>query len=292
MMKIGLTGVTGFLGRHFTECARQAEHEVIGFSRKPTSDQRDLAKLDFTGLDAVVHLAGENVLSLWTQQKKRRIQESRVALTQRMVAAMRTLAEPPPVLVSASGVSFYGDRGDEILDESSSHGAGFLGEVVRDWEAAVAEAVGFARTASLRFGMVLGPDGGAWPLLRRIFRCGLGGRLGSGRQWMAWIHVEDAVRQLLSVVETNSLRGPINGVAPESVTNLEFTKCLAAELHRPAIFPVPTIVLKNLPGGFGRVFLDSTRVTPAAWQREGFHFHFPTLQSAVRNLAKGPCRIT
>ena len=285
-MKIGLTGGTGFLGRHFTQCARQAGHAVIAFSRKPAGDQRDLAKLDFTGLDAVVHLAGENVLGLWTREKKRRIHESRVALTQRMVAAMRTLAEPPRVLVSASGVSFYGDRGDEVLDESSTQGSGFLGEVVRDWEAAVAEAGPFARTVSVRFGMVLGPDGGAWPLLRRIFRLGLGGRLGSGRQWMAWIHVDDAVRQLLAAVEHGSLRGVVNGVAPEAVTNLEFTKCLAVELHRPAIFPVPAIVLKNLPGGFGQVFLDSTRVIPAAWQKEGFTYDFPTLQSAIRNLAK------
>ena len=283
-MKIGLTGATGFLGRHFTAHATQAGHEVIGYSRQTGNGHRALEAMDFSGLDAVVHLAGENVLGLWTRAKKQRIHASRVMLTQRIVTAMRSLPKPPPILVSASGVSYYGDRGDELLDETSTLGTGFLGEVVRDWEGAVAQAGDFARTVSVRFGMILGPDGGAWPLLRRIFKLGLGGRLGSGRQWMAWIHVDDAARQLLAAVETASVRGPVNGVAPQTVTNREFTRCLAQALHRPAWFPVPTVVLKMLPGGSSRMFLDSTRVMPRVWQAEEFAFQYASLETAVQAL--------
>lgn len=283
-MIIGVTGASGFIGRHFSKLAEAAGHTVVGFSRKPSGSQRDASKMDFSGLDAVLHLAGENVFGLWSAGKKRRIYESRVDATRKMVAAMRSLSQPPKILVSASGVAIYGDRGDEILDESSASGPGFLGEVVKDWESSVAEANDFARTCSLRIGMVLGPDGGGWPMLKRIFKLALGGRLGSGRQWMPWIHVDDVVRMMLFAIETPTLSGPVNGVAPEEVTNLQFTKELAKAVKRPAIFPVPGFVLKLLPGGMSSIFLDSMRVRPTKAVSSGFQFKHQTLAGALADL--------
>jgi hypothetical protein len=283
-MIIGVTGATGFIGRHFTKLAEAAGHTVVGFSRKPSGNQRDSSKMDFSGLDAVLHLAGENVFGLWSAAKKQRIHESRVDATKKMVAAMRSLSQPPKVLVSASGVAIYGDRGDEILDESSAFGSGYLGDVVKDWESSVAEANDFARTCSLRIGMVLGPDGGGWPMLKRIFKLALGGRLGSGRQWMPWIHVDDVARLMLFAIENSTLSGPVNGVAPESVTNLQFTKQLAAAVKRPAIFPVPGFLLKLLPGGMSCIFLDSMRVEPKKALAAGFQFKHRTLAGALEEL--------
>jgi uncharacterized protein (TIGR01777 family) len=283
-MIIGLTGASGFLGRHFTKLAKAAGHTVVGFSRRPADGQRDVAAFDFSGFDAVVHLAGENVLGLWTEGKKKRIRESRIEMTQQMVAAMRALPQPPKVLVSASGIAFYGDRGDELLDEKAAQGAGFLGEVVRDWEAAVAAAGDFARTVSVRLGMVLGSDGGGWPMQRKIFRLGLGGRLGSGQQWVPWIHVEDAVRLLLFAVEEAQVSGVVNGVAPGALRNVDFTKALATAVHRPALFPAPAFMLKMLPGGMGSIFLDSVRAEPRAVLNAGFEFRYTTFAEALAAL--------
>ncbi len=283
-MIIGLTGASGFLGQHFTKLAVAAGHTVVGFSRHPREGQRDVAKLDFSGLDAVVHLVGESVLGLWTAAKKQRIRESRIDLTQRIVTAMRALPDPPKILVSASGISFYGDRGDEVLDETSPQGAGFLGEVVRDWEAAVKEAGDFARTVVVRLGMVLGKDAGGWPLQRKVFRLGLGGRLGSGQQWVAWIQVEDAVRLLLFAVEQAQVSGIINGVAPGALRNQALTTALAKAVHRPAIFPTPAFALKLLPGGMGSIFLDSVRAEPRAALAAGFEFRYPTFAEALKAL--------
>ncbi|MBP7950435.1 MAG: TIGR01777 family oxidoreductase [Verrucomicrobiales bacterium] len=282
-MHIGLTGASGFIGRAFTAAATAAGHMVTGFSRHPQAGWRRLAETDFSGLDAVVHLAGENVFGLWTRGRKRNIRESRVDLTRRLVEAMTTLPKPPRILVAASGVAWYGDRGDEELDESSGLGAGFLAEVVRDWEMETARAASFARCVSVRFGMVLGAGGGGWPKLQRIFHSGLGGRLGAGRQWMAWIHLTDAARLLLHCIESE-LSGPVNGVAPEQLRNADFTKLLARMLHRPACLPAPTWALKLLPGGMGRLFLDSTRVHPRRALEDGFQFTFPTLSAAVHAL--------
>ena len=283
-MIIGLTGASGFLGRNFTKLATSQGHEVVGFSRTPRPGQRALGEMDFSGLDAVVHLAGDSVLGLWTAAKKARIRESRIPLTQKMVAAMRKLPQPPPILVSASGIAFYGDRGDEMLTESSTQGPGFLGEVVRDWESAVVEANDFARTVSVRLGMVLGKDGGGWPLQRKIFRWGIGGRLGSGKQWMPWIHVDDAVALLLFAVTNQNLKGPVIGAAPGSITNSDFTKAVAKAAHRPALFPAPEWILKRLPGGMGSMFLDSVHAKPQAALEAGFEFKYPTIDTAIPAL--------
>ncbi len=281
-MKIGLTGATGFVGRHFLRAAEQAGHEVISYSRRPTKFQRSLTAADFSDLDALVHLAGENVLGLWTKDKKRRIHDSRVEGTRHVVDHLARLESPPTIFVCASGISYYGDRGDEELNEQSTRGDGFLADVVQAWEQE-AQRAAFARVVMLRLGMVLGPDGGAGKLLRRIFKLGLGGRLGSGRQWMPWIHVDDAARVIMHTL-VNPLVGPINAVAPQAVTNTKFTKALASTLGRPAFFHTPQFLLKSLPGGMGAFFLDSLKVTPTALQESGFQFQFPTLAAAFHDL--------
>lgn len=237
--------------------------------------------MDFSGLDAVVHLGGEPILGLWTPAKKREIYRSRVDVTQQMVTAMKRLPTPPKIIISASGISYYGDRGDEILDESSSMGQGFLAEVVRDWEAAVAEANGFARTCSLRMGMVIGRESRAWKIQRRIFSLGLGGRFGTGKQWMPWIHVDDVVGLILFALGHGNLHGPMVAVAPESVTNAQFTSELARLVRRPAFIPTPAFVLKSLPGGMGTFFLDSLKATPRAALEAGFEFEVPELSRAL-----------
>lgn len=291
-MTIGITGATGFIGRHLTAAARRAGHQVIGFSRRPGSQAemrawQPVSGADFRGLDAVVHLAGENLLGLWTRRKRQEIRRSRVEDTRALVARLRALPSPPRVLVSAGGCAYYGDGGDAELTESSPPGSGFIAEVAHEWEAAAMEAADFMRVVTLRTGMVLGPDGGAAPVLRRIFQWGLGGRLGSGRQWMPWIEVRDHVRLILHAVEVEALSGPVNAVAPGQVRNAEFTKALAGVLHRPAVLPVPAWVLRRLPGGMSDIFLHSQRAVPAAAMDAGFSWNCPAIDIALQE-ALGP----
>ena len=239
------------------------------------------------GADAIIHLAGEPVAQRWTEQAKARIRNSRVEGTRLMVQALSHHAQKPAVLVCASAIGFYGSRGDEILTETSAAGQGFLAEVVTDWEreAQAAEALGI-RVVSLRFGVVLGP-GGALAKMETPFRLGLGGRIGSGRQWMSWIHVEDAAGLMLFALENTALHGPVNATSPQPVTNREFTRELAGALHRPAIFPVPESALKLLFGEMAGMLLDSQRVLPKAAEAAGFRFRHPELASAFRDILAG-----
>ena len=234
--------------------------------------------------DAVVNLAGEPIAQRWTPAAKKRIYDSRVEGTRRLVHALSAQSQRPGVLVCASAVGVYGSRGDEILTEKSSPGAGFLPHVVTDWEesAQTAEALGI-RVISLRFGMVLG-RGGALAKLLPLFRLGVGGRLGSGRQWMSWIHIDDAVSLILLALENAALRGAVNATAPHPVTNDEFTRRLAGALHRPAIFPAPAFALKLALGEMSEVLLDSQRVLPVAALATGFHFQYPELSVAFANI--------
>lgn len=291
-MIIGLTGATGFIGRHFLAAAAGAGHTVVGFSRTPRprpgfAEMRawhPVKSADFTGLDAIVHLAGESIQGLWTASKREAIRRSRVIDTCDLVRRLRELPSPPRVLVSAGGTAYYGDGGEEELTESSPAGQGFLSEVARAWDDAALEAGDFLRVVTLRTGMVLGPDGGAIAALRRLFRLGLGGRLGSGRQWMPWIHVSDLARLYLKAVEDATLQGPVNAVAPSLVRNSDFTRALARALHRPALFPAPAFVLRRLPGGMSDIFLHSQRVVPGAAQRAGFTWLYPELQAAFAEI--------
>lgn len=294
-MNIGITGATGFIGKYVAAAARARGHRVIAFSRKPRPDAAfdetrslaDLKTADFTGLDAMVHLAGEPVFGLWTAAKKDAIRRSRVNLTCNLVNRLREVASPPRVFVCASGIAFYGDQGDTELTEASPAGEGFLAEVSRAWEDAAAEAADFARVVSLRTPMVLGSDGGPATQLRTVFKLGLGGRLGSGKQWTSWIHVQDLARLFVFACEHESLRGPVNATAPVPVTNKEFTAAIAQAMHRPALFPVPAFALKCLPGGIGEIFLHSQRARPVAATAAGFTWLHPDLRDTAREVFAG-----
>ena len=291
-MNIGITGVSGFVGQQVAAAARGNGHRVIGFSRRPQPSQacnemRSLATMasaDFSGLDALIHLAGEPILGLWTAKKKDAIRRSRVNQTCDLVAHLKALPQPPSVLVCASGIAYYGDAGDTVLTEASPSGEGFLSEVSRAWEAAAAEAAPTMRVVSLRTPMVLGAEGGPAVALRRVFRLGLGGRLGSGKQWAAWVHVMDLARLYVFACENPQLTGPVNATAPQPVTNAEFTRIIAEAIHRPAIFPVPRCILNLLPGGIAEVFLQSQRAHPAAATAAGFTWLYPDLSEVAREV--------
>jgi uncharacterized protein (TIGR01777 family) len=291
-MKIGITGATGFVGRHLLAVARSAGHDVIGFSRTPRPTAgfvemrpwQPVKEADFSGLDAVVHLAGESIQGLWTKRKRESIRRTRVEDTRDLTARLREMPVPPRVLVSAGGVAYYGDGGETELGENAPAGRGFISEVAQAWEAAAMEGAAVTRVALLRTALVFGRDGGAAPVLRRVFRLGLGGRLGSGRQWMPWIHVTDLARLYLHAVECSTLQGPVNAAAPQPVRNADFTRTLARALHRPAIIPAPAFALRLLPGGMSDLFLHSQRVVPSAALASGFSFLFPDLTAAVGDV--------
>ncbi|HYP14725.1 MAG TPA: TIGR01777 family oxidoreductase, partial [Bryobacteraceae bacterium] len=234
------------------------------------------------GMDAVIHLAGEPVSQRWNREVKRRIRESRVTGTRALVAAMRKIPKPPQTLVSASAVGYYGDRGEELLNESSPPGAGFLPEVTVDWEHAAldAQALG-VRVVPLRIGIVLG-SGGALKMMLPPFRMGVGGPLGSGRQWMSWIHVDDLVDLILFAFNLDRLSGPINAVSPVPLRNSEFTQALGSAVHRPAFFPVPKLALSVLFGEMAGVMLSSQRVVPNAAELARFPFRYRDVQPALK----------
>jgi uncharacterized protein len=276
-VNVAITGASGMIGARLQEKLLEAGH-------MPRAIPRAAA---VSSCDAIVNLAGEPIAQRWTEAAKKRIYDSRVEGTRRLVNALSAQAHRPSVLVCASAVGIYGSRGDEILTEKSSAGSGFLPRLAMDWEASArtAEALGI-RVVSLRFGMVLG-HGGALAKLLPPFRLGAGGRLGSGRQWMSWIHIDDAVSLILFALENAAgvpLSGSINATAPHPVTNDEFTRRLAAALHRPAIFPVPVFALKLVFGEMSEVLLDSQRVIPAAAQAAGFHFQYPQLSAALESI--------
>jgi len=268
---------------------------VLLASQTLTQPKASPHELPETRLDALVHLAGESLMGLWTKTKRERIWKSRVEFTLGIVRHLGTwnAENRPRVLVCASGAGFYGDRGDDLLDESSPSGAGFLAELCVEWEKAAkdAEQLGM-RVVMLRTGMVLGPDGGAFPLLKRVFGFGLGGRLGSGRQWMPWIHVEDAASLILRAVEHDGIRGPINLTAPQAVTNAEFTQTLAQALHRPAFFHAPAFAMRLLLRGMAdEMLLGSQRVNPRVATDSGYTFAHPNLQGALQVLLNQESKI-
>lgn len=289
-MNIGITGASGFIGRVIVDLALRRGHEVIAFSRQPERGipgcEMRLFSLerppDLTGCEAVIHLAAENVASLWTPAKKRRIRETRVHGTRRVAEAFAAAAKPPEVLVSGSAIGFYGDSGDRELTEAEPHGAGFLAETVQGWEHE-ATLVTNARVVLLRNSIVLGAKGGALRVMAPVFRAGLGGQIADGRQWVSWIHLEDAAALALFAVEDLNVRGPINSSAPWPVRNAEFTRALAHAVRRPAIFRVPAFALRVL-GDFSEELLHSKRVLPQAALDHGFQFRFPELPAALAHL--------
>jgi uncharacterized protein len=297
-MKITLTGATGFLGSHLVTKLLDLGHEVHALGRKRGASlprqvtfsewnaQTEPPATSFAGVGAVIHLAGEPVAQRWTAQAKARIHNSRVEGTRLLVNGIRQTAVRPPILICASAIGLYGSRGDEPLTETSAPGQGFLADVVRHWEMAARSAESLEiRVVLPRFGVVLG-KGGALEKMLPPFRFGLGGRIGSGRQWMSWIHVEDAVGMILFALENETLAGPMNATSSNPVTNLDFTRELARALHRPAVFPIPELGLKLLFGEMAGVLLASQRVLPKAAKAAGFQFQYPDLRSALADILK------
>lgn len=289
-MIIGITGGTGFIGRAVTRAAEAQGDGVILFSRRGGDGRRlfSLAKPpDVSGCDGLVHLAGESILGLWTRAKRRRIVESRVEGTRRLVEGIAAAPVKPRVLVSASAIGYYGDTADRISDEDSPAGTGFLAEVAHAWEreAVKAESLG-VRVVRLRIGFVLSGDGGALTLIRPVFRLGFGGRLGSGRQWMSCIGIEDLAAMILRCLHDDSLSGPVNAVMPEPVTSGDFTRAMAAAVHRPALFPVPSFALKLLLGDLSHLLLDSQRVVPGRLLKAGFSYRLPAVRPALEEMIR------
>jgi len=240
----------------------------------------------FDGIDAVFHLAGDPIAQgRWTSGKKRRIRESRVIGTRNLVEGLSKLTVRPRVLVSASAVGFYGSRSDEVLDETALPGNDFLAEVCQAWEkeSQAATALGI-RVVNIRTGVALGREGGALNKMLLPFRLGLGGPLGNGRHWMSWIHVDDLAELFVAAAENEQLRGPVNGVAPNPVTNSNFTRALAATVHRPAFFRAPYAALRLALGEVADVLFSSQRAVPKAALDAGFQFRYPELQPALRTI--------
>jgi uncharacterized protein (TIGR01777 family) len=305
-MLVAVTGASGLIGTALTRRLREAGHQVLRLTRsEPTEpdqvrwdpragqlDPDDLAKAD-----AVVHLAGVNIAAhlRWTGKVKRELLESRVQGTGLVARAMATLAEGPGgprVLVCASGVNVYGDRGDEVLTEESSGGPGFLADLVRRWEAAAepAREAGL-RVVHLRTGLVQDAAGAGLPKQVLMFRLGVGGRLGSGRQWLSWISLEDAVGAYLQALTHDDLEGPVNAVAPNPVTNAEFTAILARVLRRPAFLHVPAFAPRLVLGELAdELLLISMRAHPVRLLETGYRFRFPELEPALRHTLGRPRR--
>jgi uncharacterized protein (TIGR01777 family) len=287
METVLITGASGFVGKALTRSLRARGYDVVKLVRHRPSEPDEIqwAPGEFVAwpeekpLDCVVHLAGEAVFGLWTPEKKKGILESRVVGTRTIAEFVASRAQKPQVLISASAIGIYGDRGDEELTESSAPGSGFLADVAKEWEAAAepARRAGI-RVVHPRIGVVLGKDGGALKQMLLPFKLGLGGRVGSGRQWFSWIALSDMINLLIFAMETTSISGPLNATAPAPVTNREFTRVLAYVLNRPAIFPVPEFVLRRLPGHMAdEALLASERVVPQKALEAGFKFAHPEL---------------
>lgn len=297
--RILISGASGLIGTSLVRACVANQISVTRLVRKKTpGSQREIGWSPYESppltdasllerFDAVIHLSGANVAAhRWTAAYKKEILESRVRTTQALSGLLASLPQPPPVFLCASAVGIYGNRGDEILSENSPAGTGFLADTCRAWEAAAdpARAAGI-RVAHLRFGTVLSPDGGALARLLPLFRLGLGGTLGSGKQWMSWISLPDLVSAVFHVIATKELTGPLNFVAPVPATNTEFTRILARNLHRPAILPAPAFALRLAFGEMAdEALLASQRALPEALTRSGFRFDHPELSTAFAAL--------
>jgi hypothetical protein len=299
-MNIFMTGATGFIGRAFTLRLLGEGHAVTAIVRDeararsrlggevallPESAGVAAMRDALASSDAVVNLAGEPLIGRWTAKRRQAIAASRVDLTERLVVAMRDAERTPRTLISASAVGYYGDRGDEILTEDSAPAVGFLSDLCARWEQAAmqAEELG-ARVVTLRTGIVLGREGGALAKLLSPFRLGLGGPIGSGRQYMPWIHLHDHVELIATALRDDELRGPMNLTAPEPVTNAAFARALGRALRRPAFVPVPAFALKAALGEAATVLLSSQRAVPQRAISAGFSFRYPEIEQALADI--------
>lgn len=294
-MRVLISGATGFIGSALAAHAQAAGHDVAALTRhpqgphdigwEPAGGRIDAERLE--GFDAVVHLAGESLAKgRWSPARKQQMRASRVDATALLARTLAARTRRPAVLISASAVGIYGDRGDQPLDESSSTGAGFLSDLARDWEAAAGAAeVAGIRVVHPRFGLVLDPQGGALEPLLPMARLGLGGSLGSGRQWWSWVTRDDVTRALAFLIEDSRMKGPVNVVAPGAVRQHEFARTLGRVLHRPAFLPAPAFALSLMLGEMaGAMLLAGQHVRPARLGAAGFGFQDPALEPALRRL--------
>jgi uncharacterized protein (TIGR01777 family) len=296
MPRILISGASGLIGSALVTSLGSQGCEVTRLIRgaaKKSSDVRwdpmqSIPPELVSGFDAVIHLSGESVAGRWTAAKKARIRDSRVVSTKNLSEALSKSQNPPRRFLCASATGYYGRRGDEILTEESTLGTGFLPEVCREWEAASDSAASAGiRTANLRTGLVLSRDGGPLKPMLLPFRLGLGGRIGCGRQWWSWIHIEDFIAAVHHMLQHDSVNGPVNMVSPNPVTNAEFTRTLAKVLKRPAILPVPAFAARLALGELANeALLGSARVGPKKLVDGGFDYQFPHLGFALENLLR------
>jgi len=295
-MRCLVTGGTGFLGRHLIQ--KLYRPLVAGRNRDrikqllPDVDavewnpEKPVEPGIFDGIDTVYHLAGESLFAgRWNAALKKRIRDSRVLGTRSLVSAMEKLPRKPKTFICASAIGYYGSRGNERLSESSLPGEDFLAQVCVAWEEEARRAEEFGiRVVSLRIGVVLGKEGGALQQMLPPFRMGLGGRLGDGRQYMSWIHIDDMIGIMLYAAENEKMQGPYNCVSPQPITNREFTRALAEAVHRPAFLPVPGFALRTALGEFADVLLGSQKVIPSRTIQSGYSYRFPGLTAALADL--------
>jgi len=297
-MKILISGSHGLVGAALIKSLEPEGHEIFRLVRHaPESrseiewspDRYSIALARLEGFDAVVHLAGESIAEdRWTDEKKKRIRESRVKGTRLLGDALANLSQPPKTFVCASAIGYYGDRGDEILTEASAPGNDFLSAVCVEWEKATALASQKGiRVVNCRFGIILDANGGALKKMLPPFRMGVGGKIGSGKQWMSWIALDDVVRGIKFALANDSIRGPVNFVAPAPVANARFTKTLGKVLSRPTLFPIPAFGVRLLFGEMAdALLLSSQRVAPAVLQTSNFLFQYSQLEGALRAILK------
>ena len=299
-MRILVTGASGLIGRRLCQSLLDEGHTVIGLSRSPESARgvpvTEMRRWDalsgppddkaLAGVDAVIHLAGEPIAARrWSDEQKRRVRDSRVVSTRNLVNGMLAMTTAPAAFISSSAVGFYGDRGDEMLDEQSPAGVGFMADVCKAWEQEAERAApSGTRVVRVRTGVVLSREGGALEKMRLPFTLGVGGKLGSGRQWFPWIHIADIVDIYRYALTADSLSGPVNATAPTPVTNAEFTRRFARALHRPAFVPVPEFGLRAVLGEMADVLLSSQRVLPGVLMTAGYRFRFLSLDDALADL--------
>ena len=297
-MKILITGSHGLVGKALISELTKDGHEIVSLVRHKSGgaaeiewhpNQGSIDSERVSSFDVVVHLAGESIASgRWTDEKKRKIRESRVMGTTLLSQSLARSAKPPAVFISASAIGYYGNRGDELLDEKSAPGNDFLAEVCVAWERATGEAEARGvRTVHARFGIILDQEGGALAKMLTPFRMGVGGRIGDGKQWMSWIALGDVIQGLKLVIEHNSITGPVNFVAPNPVTNSEFTKSLGEAVSRPTLFPMPSFAARLAFGEMAdALLLSSAKVEPKCLQESGYRFEFENLQPALAAILK------
>ena len=296
-MKIAVTGATGLIGAALCERLRQEGNDVLVITRRENSsspfpvvhwnpERGELDTRSLEGVDAVVHLAGETIAERWTREKKERIRTSRVAGTRFLVDGLKRLSKRPSVLIGSSAVGFYGNRGDEVLDEGSPPGTGFLPEICQAWEAEVARASELGmRAVRLRTGIVLSTKGGALAKMLLPFKLGLGGPVGSGSQWMSWIHIDDVVGGYHFALHHSDLSGAANLTAPQPVRNADFTRALGRALGRPAFLPAPGFALKLIFGQMAQdLLLDGQRVLPRRLESAGYKFQHTAVDDALADV--------